>query len=95
MIPTINVSTMRDSDSYTIENGTSSLELMYRAAKGVYENVNWHDNVAIFTGSGNNAGDGYALALLLKENNYDVTIILCSDKFSNDGYYTGEGCSAY
>ena len=86
------VSLMRDCDNYTIKNGTPSKELMYRASKGVYDNVNWHDSIAIFTGSGNNAGDGYALALLLKENKYDVTIILCSDKFSNDGYYYFKKC---
>ncbi len=41
---------------------------MYRAAMGVYQAVNWQGKkVAIFTGSGNNGGDGYALAGILAD----------------------------
>ncbi len=78
---------MRASDRATIEGGTKSLDLMYRAALGVYDSVKWQESIAIFTGSGNNAGDGYALALILKEKGYFPELILCSDKFSNDGLY--------
>ena len=87
MIEVISVNNMRKSDKATIDSGIKSKELMYRAAMGVYLNVSWHGDIAIFTGSGNNAGDGYALALILKENGYRVEIVLCSDKFSNDGLY--------
>ena len=57
----ITVATMRESDAHTIALYVPSRELMYRAAMGVYQAVNWQGKkVAIFTGSGNNGGDGYA-----------------------------------
>ena len=61
----ITVATMRESDAHTIALYVPSRELMYRAAMGVYQAVNWQGKkVAIFTGSGNNGGDGYAAARL-------------------------------
>ena len=38
-------------------------------------------------GGGNNGGDGYALAGILKKNNIDSTIIKVSEKMSEDGKY--------
>ena len=64
----ITVATMRESDAHTIALYVPSRELMYRAAMGVYQAVNWQGKkVAIFTGSGNNGGDGYALAGILAD----------------------------
>lgn len=83
----ISVNNMRKSDEYTITNGVSSLELMQRAAQGVFESTCWQGKIGIFCGSGNNAGDGYALALILKNNGYFPTIVLTCDKFSVDGKY--------
>ncbi|MGM9969014.1 MAG: NAD(P)H-hydrate dehydratase [Anaeroplasma sp.] len=88
----LTVKNMRKSDEYTISNGVPSQELMWRAALGVYNNVNWHGNIGIFCGGGNNAGDGYALALILKENNYNVNIVLINNNFSNDGKYYFDLC---
>ena len=81
----VTVLNMRESDQFTIRNKVDSKTLMYRASLGVYDSVSWYGKIAIFCGSGNNAGDGYALALILKEASYDVEIILCSEKFSFDG----------
>ena len=78
----ISVETMRQSDAYTIENYISSKSLMYRAGVGVFESCDWQGSVAIVCGSGNNAGDGYVLALLLKEINVPVTLFLIKEKFS-------------
>lgn len=85
----ITVNNMRLSDANTIANGISGIELMRRAALGVYNAVKWNGRIGIFCGSGNNAGDGYALALLLNEHKYNVELILCSNKFSEAGkcYY--------
>ncbi len=88
----ITVSNMRQSDENTIRNGTLGRELMFRAAQGVYKSYNWFGKIGIFCGSGNNAGDGYALALILKHNNFSPTIILTSNKFSNDGKYFYDLC---
>ncbi len=88
----ITVNNMRLSDANTISNGISGIELMHRAAMGIYNSINWNGRIGIYCGSGNNAGDGYALALILNENNYDVEIVLCSNKFSDDGKYYYDLC---
>ena len=87
MIKVVSNENMRKSDKFTIENKISSRELMFKAGKAIYESVSWKGKIGICCGSGNNAGDGYVLASLLKENNYDVDIIILSEKFSDDGKY--------
>ena len=85
----ISVEQMRRSDAYTIGHFVPSKELMYRAAKGVYDSYHeWQDKeIAIVVGGGNNGGDGYALAGILKENGCDPVVIKVSDKMSEDGKY--------
>ena len=78
---------MRLSDAMTIKEKISSKELMYRAAMGVFNNVKWYGKIAIVCGTGNNAGDGYALAIILKENGFNPDILLIENKFSEDGEY--------
>ena len=85
----ISVDRMRKSDAYTIENFVPSKELMYRAANGVFDSfMSWNNKkIAIVVGGGNNGGDGYALAGILKKHNIDSTIIKVSEKMSEDGKY--------
>ncbi len=93
--PIISVAEMRAADAYTIEKGTPSKELMFRAARGVYDAYGdgWKDRrTVIVCGSGNNAGDGYALAGIMKDDGHDVTVISLSDKFSEDGAFYFEKC---
>ena len=74
------VKDIRMSDQECINSGVPSKELMYRAAMGVYQSFSWYGRIGIFCGSGNNAGDGYALALILYENNFSRH--LCRRKLS-------------
>ncbi len=85
----ISVEEMREADAYTIRTKTSGRELMYRAATGVYRSFDgWNSkNIAIIVGGGNNGGDGYALAGILKENGIDSKIYKVSDKMSDDGSF--------
>ena len=83
---------MRRSDANTIATKVSGVELMWRAANGIYEGVNWHGKVGIVCGSGNNAGDGYALALILNQNGIDCEIVLTTDKRSPDGEHYYKKC---
>ena len=87
MIPCISVENMRLSDAYTIANFVPSLELMYRAAMGVFKAHHWQDRTAILAGSGNNGGDGFALAWILKEKGFDCTVFTVSQKMSPDSAY--------
>ena len=78
---------MRESDSATIEGGVPSSELMYRAALGIFNAVRFTGSVAIVCGSGNNGGDGYALACILLDNGITPTIFRVNEKFSKDGLF--------
>ena len=87
MIELVNAAVMRESDAATIAGGVSGRELMLRAARGVMESYAWHGTIAIVCGSGNNAGDGYALAELLFRAGHTCRVLRLGDKCSADGAY--------
>ena len=91
----VSVEVMRQSDAWTIANKVPSKELMKRAGEGIYRAAEWKAPVAIVCGSGNNAGDGYVVADLLHQDGIDVTIILLSEKFSEDGKYYYDICEGH
>ncbi|MDA3781414.1 MAG: NAD(P)H-hydrate dehydratase [Bacteroidales bacterium] len=76
-----NSAQIRDIDTYTIKNEPiKSIDLMERAAKAC---SNWILNknflkkeFKVFVGSGNNGGDGLAIARLLIKNGYKVNIYI-------------------
>lgn len=87
----LSIEQIRQADTYTIEHDPiSSIDLMERAAQTcvqwIVSNFSVQKPVAIFCGTGNNGGDGLAIARLLAEKNYGVTvyIIRFSDKYSAD-----------
>ena len=88
----LSVSAMRQSDFETIAHGCPSRELMRRAGEGIYNSHTWSGPVAIVCGSGNNAGDGYVLALSLFEKQIPCTVFLLSDRFSEDGRFYFDVC---
>lgn len=90
----LSVENMRQSDARTIATKVPSLELMYRAGKAVTDAVEWRAPVGIVCGYGNNAGDGYVIALELKKKNIDCTLLLLGDRFSADGKYYFDQCTA-
>ncbi|MEG2277325.1 MAG: NAD(P)H-hydrate epimerase [Odoribacter sp.] len=72
-------SQIHELDKYTIENEPiSALDLMERAAMVWCECfVNMFKEsaqVAVFVGTGNNGGDGYAIARLLQERGREVVV---------------------
>lgn len=85
----ISVDLMRRSDAYTIRHFVPSKELMYRAAYGIYRAYDgWRGSrIAILAGGGNNGGDGYALAGILKKEGIDSEIFKTSERMSEDGKY--------
>lgn len=82
---------IREADAYTISNETiKSIDLMERASQAF---VDWFvkkfDNnlsIMVVTGSGNNRGDGLAIARLLSEKSYQIQVYLAlpNDKGSAD-----------
>ncbi|MBO5304132.1 MAG: NAD(P)H-hydrate dehydratase [Clostridia bacterium] len=83
---------MRNSDATCIASGISGLELMYRAGEAIFNAHAWKGKTAIVCGKGNNGGDGYVLALLLKENNLSVDVIAVEDNRSPDADFYYKKC---
>jgi ADP-dependent NAD(P)H-hydrate dehydratase / NAD(P)H-hydrate epimerase len=81
---------IREIDSYTIENEPiKSVDLMERAALGLFGWLvsNYHSSIpfVVFSGPGNNGGDGLAVARMLAMVGYNVKVfILKSENYSND-----------
>ena len=90
----ISVENMRRSDAYTIANFVPSLELMYRAAMGVFLAHDWAGRTAIVVGSGNNGGDGFALACILQKRGYESVVFTLTDRYSPDSAHYAEQAKA-
>lgn len=81
---------IRACDEFTIsDEPVSSIQLMERAAQScvdwIYENCKNHRNFTIFCGSGNNGGDGFAIAKMLYLKGFDVDIFVDPKaKYSSD-----------
>ena len=90
MLDCISVSNMRESDAYTIANFVPSLELMHRAAMGVYLAHGWQGRTAIVVGSGNNGGDGFALSCILQERGFYSVVFTLTDRYSPDSTHYAE-----
>lgn len=89
----VSTEVMRESDRWTIEHLVPSKELMERAGKAIFEQVKWQAPVGIICGKGNNAGDGFVVASLLKDQGIDCEIVLLfENSFSDDGRYFYEKC---
>jgi len=93
MLPLLTAAQIREADAFTIANEpVSSIELMERASKAF---VNWFINhfpdkkksISVYCGTGNNGGDGLAIARLLDQHGYEqigVKLVQFSDKESPD-----------
>ena len=92
MTEAVSVSLMRKSDENTIESEIPSKELMYRAGEGIVDSVKWHGKILIACGTGNNAGDGYVVASILKSKGACVELMLLAERFSPDGKYYFDRC---
>ena len=89
----VSTEVMRESDRWTIENLVPSKELMERAGKAIFDQVCWNGPVGIICGKGNNAGDGFVVASLLKDKGFDCEIVLLyGDSFSEDGKHFYDIC---
>ena len=87
MLDCISVENMRLSDQQTIARFVPSLTLMGRAAEGVYRAVDWQGPVAIVAGSGNNGGDGFALACILQRAGIRCAVFTLNSRLSPDSAY--------
>ena len=94
MIPCISVANMRESDRKTIASFVPGLTLMYRAAMGVFRAAQWQGRTVIAVGGGNNGGDGFALACILRERGHACRVVTVSERLSPDSAYFAEKAKA-
>lgn len=88
----VGTAVMRRSDKEEIENGTPSRTLMLRAGKAVASSHDFNGRTAIVCGTGNNAGDGYVIALEINDGTRQCVLFLLKEKFSEDGAYYFDLC---
>ena len=88
----LSVQSMRESDARTIVGGVPGRELMGRAARAIFEAAEWQPPVAVVCGKGNNGGDGYALAYLLKEAGIGCTLLMQGEPATPDARFFYEKC---
>jgi len=93
MLPLLTSAQIREADAYTIAHEPiASIDLMERASKAF---VGWFVNhfpekkqtISVYCGTGNNGGDGLAIARMLDDHEYknlDVKVARFSDKATDD-----------
>ena len=93
MLPLLTSAQIREADAYTIANEPiTSINLMERAAKAF---VGWFVNrfpdkkhaISVYCGTGNNGGDGLAIARMLYDHHYkavNIKLTRFSEKASDD-----------
>jgi hydroxyethylthiazole kinase-like uncharacterized protein yjeF len=81
----------KEADAFTIDKqNISSIELMEKASlafvKAIESELKKKQRIAVVCGTGNNGGDGFAIARILKSKGYgvDAFLINISDKLSQD-----------
>src|SRR4051812_22099699 len=90
-----NAAQVRDLDARLIAAGTPGLELMQRAAHATWRAIRrkWPDGRAltVLAGHGNNAGDGYLVALLARKAGWQVAVMAVGDPAA----LSGDAATAY
>ena len=82
MLPVVTADEMRKIDAITIERFVPGIDLMESAGSGVRDAITarWEPrkgaSIVIVCGKGNNGGDGFVVARLLKKDGYGVSVFL-------------------
>ncbi|QJD96804.1 NAD(P)H-hydrate dehydratase [Mucilaginibacter robiniae] len=93
MLPLLTAQQIHEADAYTISHEpVTSVNLMERASKAFVSRFMQHfpdkaQTISAYCGSGNNGGDGLAIARMLNEHGYrqlNVKVVRFSDKATDD-----------
>ena len=79
----ITVAEMYAADRFAAEHGVASLTLMENAGRAVADEIlkRWTPcKTVVLCGPGNNGGDGFVVARLLKERGWDVRVALLGER---------------
>lgn len=88
---------MRAADAQTIAAGTPSYNLMERAgrqAAHVIQKLYAPRSTLVLCGSGNNGGDGYVLAELLRQSGWPVQVAMLAPPNTPDAIRAAQSCTA-
>lgn len=78
----------KNAEKSLMEKGVSESQMMEKAALGVFNSFDWKNKkTLIVCGSGNNGGDGYALAEMLFDNAFDCEILRTDKLTETSGIY--------
>jgi len=83
MIELLSPAEMAKADAATVAAGTPGIELMERAGAAIARAavaITSGPNLLVLAGPGNNGGDGFVAARLLREQGYRVTVLLHGDR---------------
>ncbi|HEX3674881.1 MAG TPA: NAD(P)H-hydrate dehydratase [Rhizomicrobium sp.] len=84
----LTVAACYEADKYAAAHGTPTLTLMERAGQAVADEIckRWRPRIAtVLCGPGNNGGDGFVVARLLKERGWDVSVPLLGSRTALKG----------
>jgi ADP-dependent NAD(P)H-hydrate dehydratase / NAD(P)H-hydrate epimerase len=83
MIALLTTAEMAEADRLAIADGTSGIDLMENAGRAVADEVAIRHPTAVavvvVAGPGNNGGDGFVAARILRERGYSVRLLLAGD----------------
>src|SRR6266700_749621 len=83
MIALLTTAEMAEADRLAIAEGTSGIDLMENAGRAVADEVAIRHSTAVavvvVAGPGNNGGDGFVAARILRERGYSVRLLLAGD----------------
>ena len=90
-------SSVKQIESSVIKDGSGSFLLMMKASAAAFNYLNSvlvSDRIVVFCGKGNNGGDGYGLAYLLKISGYEVRLIKLEEPKTENALKAKEFCES-
>ncbi|MBE7078657.1 MAG: NAD(P)H-hydrate dehydratase [Clostridiales bacterium] len=84
---------MREADRYTIESGTSAIELMERAGLALADEAEQMaptGAIVCVCGGGNNGGDGFVCARILRERRREVDVVFFAERATKECLFNKE-----
>lgn len=84
----LSVEEMQNTDRAAIASGIMGKTLMENAGLAVFKHIRSHfarGAVVVLCGAGNNGGDGFVVARLLKQSGWDVSLVLFANRYELTG----------
>lgn len=90
----LSVKGMQNAEKMLMSNGETEQTLMQKAVNGIFKYIDKSLKTVIVCGGGNNGGDGFCLAVMLKKANVDVSVVTMTEKLKPCAKVFFEECCA-